>query len=933
MSLHIFNDLESFWKYVEETSGYSRTIPSQYGEWSKAMQEIQKSAKYSENFDQFGRYSGVIDDSIKENYVGVGAQVSTSGGVKSAPSIESVYTESGSGTAVKTAVKTETAKGLQTRGPIGMTPVMNVVSGIAAAMGLYHIGITISNWRSWRDMFNDVFDADLGPDADFNDVVDFGKSRIQLYFTGVWDYTSTYVPEHIVKKLYAFFGQHMQASGSHVSEFYDAGMFMGLPAFVRIQEDGPYYRLAAVASVDPQLYNIRYTEFSDNLLQNQMTDFLSQLVGGGMSVADSVSEFLINNMQGVYNAIAASSENARELLTNANRVNVLIGLQRGSGVPKTQPISASEIRVGITLYNDPDFVVDSQGSTMQVMLKEDRVYGCKGLKPGRTGGEQAYADYGYLITNTYLSDKKTDLLDNLVTFPSNQRNIATYVYANRDISAQQQTGMGGWSLNYDVFDYAQNIDRYNCNYSNFSYTGSAQNYEPDEYLLLAGWQRRNTTDKLPEPNTTVEQGYTEWFHKRQQVAQPDKNNNNTDSYYMPVTVPNGMNNANDITENGYNPSGQNQNYIQSGKMPGTTNIDDVNDDIGEAVEQYNKSDTTIDSAPNPIPETEPNPQYPETPPTEPGGDSGDTPDPGLMPGVTASGMVSVYNPTKAEIISFSGWLWSTSVMENLKRLLADPMDAIIGLHVMYATPDTGTPENIIAGYLDSQVPAKVVTKQFTEISCGSVVVPEFYGNVFDYEPYTQIHMYLPFVGIVAIKANDVVGKKVTVKYGIDVLTGTCLAMVNTEKGESNIQCYQFAGNCAVQIPLTGGNYAGIIRSLASMAVGVAGSVLTGNPLPAIGGVIGGAMGASLDVSHSGSLGANAGVLGIRKPYIIITRRIAYEAQGYNQFYGFPANLTVTLGSCKGYTRVKSVHIDSISKATDTEKTEIETLLRQGVIIK
>ena len=111
-------------------------------------------------------------------------------------------------------------------------------------------------------------------------------------------------------------------------------------------------------------------------------------------------------------------------------------------------------------------------------------------------------------------------------------------------------------------------------------------------------------------------------------------------------------------------------------------------------------------------------------------------------------------------------------------------------------------------------------------------------------------MYLPFVGIVAIKANDVVGKKVTVKYGIDVLTGTCLAMVNTEKGESNIQCYQFAGNCAVQIPLTGGNYAGIIRSLASMAVGVAGSVLTGNPLPAIGGVIGGAMGASLDVSHS-----------------------------------------------------------------------------------
>lgn len=929
MSLHIFNSLDSFWKYVEETSGFSRT--TQFNEWSKAMQEIQKSAKYSENFDQFGRYSGVIDESVKENYVGVGKNVSTSGGVKSAPTIESVYTESGSGTAVKTAVKTETAKGLQTRGPIGMTPVMNVVSGIAAAMGLYHIGITISNWHSWRDMFNDVFDADLGPDADFDDVVDFGKSRIQLYFTGVDDYTATYVPEHIAQKLYTFFANHMIAAGGGVQTFYDDAMFYGLPSFVRLDENSPYYRLAAGTS-SPELYNVRYVDFSDYLLINNMTDYISQLLGAGYVISDSVSEYLINNMQGVYNAINNISSESAELLTNSNRVDTSINFHRSTGIPKTQPISANEIEVTIHCYNDPDLVIDAQGSTMQLQMNDSRIYGCKGLKPGRTGGESAYDDYSYRLAPTYnvVGKKITDLVT-YVTFPSSQRQIATYVY--RNVNMPNIIGMGGWSEDYDRQQYITTGGDLLCAYSNFSYTGGAHNYEPDEELLLAGWQKRSTRDKVPTPGTTLEQGYQEWFHKRQQVAQPDKNSNNTDSYYLPTSVPNGMNNANDITKNGYNPSGQNQDYIQSGKMPGTTNIDDVNDDIGEAIEQYNKSDTTIDSAPNPIPETEPNPQYPETPPTEPGGDSGDTPDPGLMPGVTASGMVSVYNPTKAEIISFSGWLWSTSVMENLKRLLADPMDAIIGLHIMYATPETGAPENIIAGYLDSQVPAKVVTKQFIEISCGSVLVPEFYGNVFDYEPYTQIHMYLPFVGIVAIKANDVVGKKVTVKYGIDVLTGTCLAMVNTEKGESDIQCYQFAGNCAVQIPLTGGNYAGIIRSLASMAVGVAGSVLTGNPLPAIGGVIGGAMGASLDVSHSGSLGANAGVLGIRKPYIIITRRIAYEAQGYNQFYGFPANLTVTLGSCKGYTRVKSVHIDSISKATDTEKTEIETLLRQGVIIK
>ena len=118
-----------------------------------------------------------------------------------------------------------------------------------------------------------------------------------------------------------------------------------------------------------------------------------------------------------------------------------------------------------------------------------------------------------------------------------------------------------------------------------------------------------------------------------------------------------------------------------------------------------------------------------------------------------------------------------------------------------------------------------------------------------------------------------------------------------------------------------------------MAVGVAGSVLTGDAIGAVGGVIGGVMSSHLDVSHSGTLGANAGAMGVKKPYLIITRKVAYDAAGYNQFYGYPANKTVVLGACRGYTRVKSVHIESIPIATSDEKQQIEVLLKQGVIIR
>ena len=122
----------------------------------------------------------------------------------------------------------------------------------------------------------------------------------------------------------------------------------------------------------------------------------------------------------------------------------------------------------------------------------------------------------------------------------------------------------------------------------------------------------------------------------------------------------------------------------------------------------------------------------------------------------------------------------------------------------------------------------------------------------------------------------------------------------------------------------------MITGLAGVAVSAIAGAATGNPIALLG------AGASilnthLDVQHSGSIGSNAGAMGIRKPYLIITRKSAYEAAGYGAFYGYPANKTVVLGICKGFTRVKSIHVE-IALSTANEKLEIDTLLREGVII-
>ena len=461
-----------------------------------------------------------------------------------------------------------------------------------------------------------------------------------------------------------------------------------------------------------------------------------------------------------------------------------------------------------------------------------------------------------------------------------------------------------------------------------------EEYEGDEYLENNGVV---ITGKAPNPNKTPAQQYPNRYAKKKTVSQPGKEGD-AQTNFVPGTTPMGPKKAQQIIEHGVNNEDpdsyrEDQEDNQSGEnTPNVNSPDDVNDSLQDNIDEYNDSDVDPGSFPDPSPDPEP---YPPDPPTDPEGETDPEPDPGDMEGVEASGMVSVYNPTKAELISFSGWLWSSNFFDNFLKIFANPMDAIIGLHIIYATPSTATtPQNIRVGYLDSGVSSKVVDKQFVEIDCGTVNVPEYYGNAIDFEPYTQVHCYLPFIGIVSLKPNDILGKKLNIKYGVDVLTGTCLAILTTTApNESKVACYNFAGNCCVQVPISGGTYAQMITGLASMAVGIGAGIATGNPIAIAGGAVAGAMSSRLDVSHSGSIGANAGAMGVRKPYLIITRKKAYNASNYNTFYGYPANKNVKLSACSGYTRVKSVHIDDMGVATDAEVTEIENLLRQGVIIK
>lgn len=330
------------------------------------------------------------------------------------------------------------------------------------------------------------------------------------------------------------------------------------------------------------------------------------------------------------------------------------------------------------------------------------------------------------------------------------------------------------------------------------------------------------------------------------------------------------------------------------------------------------------------------------------------------------GLITVYHPTPTQFYDFSRWLWVTLQNADINTVWNNPFDGVITAFELYCTPTDNGHRTIHSGFLDSEIDSATISR-YTEINCGTLSIPEYYGNYFDYSPYSKAHVYLPFIGIQELNVDDIVGHVVNITYRIDEYNGACIAMITVAKSttvnDEDVNyvntMYQFSGNCSVEFPLAGGSQAQIkaglmmadatrqaaLLSVGGDLLGGLGGLLTGN----IGGLLGGigsaistyafgqvsALGHMLSgkstVQKSGTFGSSHGSLGIKTPFIVVTRPKQIAVQNYNDLYGYPAHKMVVVGSCTGFLRCREVHVISAT-ATDEEKSKIESLLKSGVYV-
>lgn len=489
--------------------------------------------------------------------------------------------------------------------------------------------------------------------------------------------------------------------------------------------------------------------------------------------------------------------------------------------------------------------------------------------------------------------------------------------SNRGIPATVTSGLYAAILPTDISAYDSSINTFAYSYcmlfNDYEAVGGVEgiNTQPNAQLPdISTW------NDIPSTDAYLRSAYPDLYSDALQYDALQPDGSVLTKTYIPVPMPD--NATSPDTQHANNPW-DNQQPTSDGATQTNTEID-IATSPDELIKQLIKTITqTVQTT---------NTQNPTTTGT------GDTPT--LVPiAGTATALWSVYNPTKAQIDSFGAWLWTDNVIQQFIQLLNNPMEGIITLHKVFATPVVSGSGTIVVGRLDSGVGSNLVSQQYVTVDCGSVTLDEYFGSVFDYSPYTTVSLYLPFIGFVPLNVDDVMRSTISISYGVDVFTGACLATVNVERDGNSVGMYQYSGVASVEYPLTGAQHGGLVNGLLGVAGGVAGIALASTGVGVVAGasaIAGGLTNAAkTSNARSGGFSGNAGAMGVKIPYLIIERPITKVASTFDVLNGYPTNHSVRLGDCSGNVVVKYVHVEGIT-ATEQELALIETILKSGVVV-
>lgn len=300
-----------------------------------------------------------------------------------------------------------------------------------------------------------------------------------------------------------------------------------------------------------------------------------------------------------------------------------------------------------------------------------------------------------------------------------------------------------------------------------------------------------------------------------------------------------------------------------------------------------------------------------------------------------------YALTTSRCKAFGDYLWNAGVFSNIKLMNNSPIENVIACKI-FPMSFTGTDEKMKLGNVEMPTMGlKMSSNSSFLYDVGTITLKGHYESFLDYEPFTSVNIFLPFIGFQTLPCTLLMNHSINVKYAVDVITGSCKALIFRD----GLEVLSFSGVMGIDIPVSAQNRAQVemayIETGAKTTIDTAATVATGGASKAMTAlsVAGGASEGLLDLakaqyktSTSGSHNSATSACETLQCYIIVDRPIWQNLEGFNHAYGRMCNLTQNLSNLRGFTICNS-HIDlSGIECTEEEREEIFNYLTGGVIL-
>lgn len=322
------------------------------------------------------------------------------------------------------------------------------------------------------------------------------------------------------------------------------------------------------------------------------------------------------------------------------------------------------------------------------------------------------------------------------------------------------------------------------------------------------------------------------------------------------------------------------------------------------------------------------PDYPTYKDPDGNTDVGDT-SPSEDGGLALNKLTTSYQVSDENLQRLGAFLWSASFWDNIKLMNNSPIENIVGCKIMPLLI-TGTPEDIVVGNVNTAVSGDVITT-VPNVTVGEIEYNGYYNSFLDYSPYTEISIFLPFIGFIPLDPAQVTGHKLKVIYSFDVILGQCKAMLFVD----DIYFLSSDGTCGIDIPLVASNRAQVEAGMAaSVLSATVGAIETGGAsLPQnVAGVLSDYTHMQYHYQRSGQYSPTLGWIETRNCYLCIALPVVDYPSTYGHDFGYPCNLSFGLATLKGFTQTApDVDLSGIP-CTEEEREMIRSALVGGVYL-